>query len=512
MDRENENKRELEEWNKKKRLEKIRNLQKIWLEKRKIEKNTSQGINIDSTVSTDEQGENVHNSTVPTEQGDHSSHGRDDPDLQCRGDEVHRAVIAKYISSSAVLTDERDNPVLQCRGDEIHRAVAEEYISSNTVPTDERDNPVHQGGGDEVHGAVLAADNISSTEDNIPSPVHNYQDQVGACQELTNREMIHSPRTSKKWTTWRRQNEDNIALKDDLNTNDTTLEKENDAPAKINYNVKKLLKQPKIRAIQPTLKNKRKSIISENLQNKKIQSKPTVTVVQTPKRILILDNHQKTTNITKTSQDLIDERVENISNISNFAKLSNVKIEDNLNSEDDPLLKIDDYQIEDNTTSEDDPLHNIVRPGMGDKDNKTSTPTVRKFINLHPPTKSDNPTVREQRKDKNKKQEQKLNEMNKMNKITKYFTLQQKTTSAMIDNKDEHLVITNVNKEKECDNKNEKVIDSPGRSQSLDLKKVCASSEYNNPVFTYRPDLEKIKKLSLSKQLEKNSRPNDSKS
>ena len=30
MDRENENKRELEEWNKKKRLEKIRNLQKIW--------------------------------------------------------------------------------------------------------------------------------------------------------------------------------------------------------------------------------------------------------------------------------------------------------------------------------------------------------------------------------------------------------------------------------------------------------------------------------------------------
>ena len=202
-------------------------------------------------------------------------------------------------------------------------------------------------------------------------------------------------------------------------------------------------------------------------------------------------------------------------NISNFAKLSNVKIEDNLNSEDDPLLKIDDYQIEDNTTSEDDPLHNIVRPGMGDKDNKTSTPTVRKFINLHPPTKSDNPTVREQRKDKNKKQEQKLNEMNemnKMNKITKYFTLQQKTTSAMIDNKDEHLVITNVNKEKECDNKNEKVIDSPGRSQSLDLKKVCASSEYNNPVFTYRPDLEKIKKLSLSKQLEKNSRPNDSKS
>ena len=59
---------------------------------------------------------------------------------------------------------------------------------------------------------------------------------------------------------------------------------------------------------------------------------------------------------------------------------------------------------------------------------------------------------------------------------------------------------------------NENVIDSPGRSQSLDLEKVCASIEYNNPVFTHRPDLEKIKKLSLSKQLEKNSRPNDSKS
>ena len=99
-----------------------------------------------------------------------------------------------------------------------------------------------------------------------------------------------------------------------------------------------------------------------------------------------------------------------------------------------------------------------------------------------------------------------------MNKITGYFTLQPKPRSAMIDNTDEHLVITNVNKEKECDNKNGNVIENLGRSDSLSLKKVCDSRDYNNPVFTYRPDLEKTKKLSLSKQLEKNSRPNDSKS
>ena len=67
---------------------------------------------------------------------------------------------------------------------------------------------------------------------------------------------------------------------------------------------------------QPTVKsNKRKSIISENLQNKKIQNKTTVMVVQKPKKIL--------------------------ENISNVAKLSKINIEDNQNSEDDPLLNID---------------------------------------------------------------------------------------------------------------------------------------------------------------------------
>ena len=86
-----------------------------------------------------------------------------------------------------------------------------------------------------------------------------------------------------------------------------------------------------------------------------------------------------------------------------------------------------------------------------------------------------------------------------MNKITSYFTSESKTTSAMVDNTDEHLVITNVNKEKECDIKNGNVIDSPGRSESLGLEKVCDSREYKNPVFTYRPDLEKNKKLSLFK-------------
>ena len=106
--------------------------------------------------------------------------------------------------------------------------------------------------------------------------------------------MIYCPRTSEKWTTWRIKNEDNVTMKDDLNTNDTTIKMENDAPAKINYDVKKLLKQPKITAMQqPTVKtNKRKSIISENLQNKKIQNKPTVTVIQKTKKMLILDNHR----------------------------------------------------------------------------------------------------------------------------------------------------------------------------------------------------------------------------
>ena len=40
-----------------------------------------------------------------------------------------------------------------------------------------------------------------------------------------------------------------------------------------------------------------------------------------------------------------------------------------------------------------------------------------------------------------------------MNKITSYFTSESKTTSAMVDNTDEHLVIRNVNSDKELDNK-----------------------------------------------------------
>ena len=93
-----------------------------------------------------------------------------------------------------------------------------------------------------MHQADVVGDNISSTEDNNSLPVHDYQDQVGACHEITTRGMIDSPRTSEKWTKWRIKNEDNITKKDDLGINDTTLEIENDAPAKINNDVKKFVK------------------------------------------------------------------------------------------------------------------------------------------------------------------------------------------------------------------------------------------------------------------------------